>query len=157
MDNFVIMANMDLATDGADQIALEKSLPTVDYETKNYFLNLNTYQVKFSEGIATNFNKNIKLTLVSKKDGTKIAEVVKRAVKGYSYKDMNDLWVVDKSYTFGGYWSYNPNGGTTIQYYEEELYLKFNDNTEVAMSTYFSEGFENFEKKFEDFIKAFDK
>ncbi len=158
MDNFVIVANMDFATDAADQIALENSLPTINYVTKTYFTDLNAYQLKFAEGIAKNFNKNIKLTLVSKKDGTKIAEVVKRAVKGYSYKDMNDLWIVDKAYTFGGYWDYNPNGGgTNIQYYDEELYLKFNDNTEVAMSTYFSEGFEKLETKFEDFLKAFDK
>jgi hypothetical protein len=70
---------------------------------------------------------------------------------------MYDLWIVDNSNTYGGYWDYNPNGGTIIQYYDEELYLKFNDNTEVSMSTYFSEGFDNLETKFEDFIKAFDK
>ena len=94
---------------------------------------------------------------MSKKHATKIAEVVKRSEKGYSYKYMYDLWIVDNSNTYGGYWDYNPNGGTIIQYYDEELYLKFNDNTEVSMSTYFSEGFENLETKFEDFIKAFDK
>ncbi|OOV29042.1 hypothetical protein BXU11_03690 [Flavobacterium sp. LM5] len=157
MDNFVIVANMDLATEATDELALEKSLPTVDFQTKTYFTDINAYQIKFAEGNATNFNKNFKLTLVSKKDGTKIAELVKRAVKGSTYKMMADLWVVDKSYTNGGYWDYNPNGGTIIQYYDEELYLKFNDNTEVAMSTYFSEGFEKLETKFEDFIKAFDK
>jgi hypothetical protein len=157
MDNFVIVANMDLATAAADEMTLEKSLPNVNFQTKTYFTDVNAYQVKLAEGNVTNFNKNIKLSLVSKKDGTKIADLVKRAVKGYTYKMMADLWVIDKSYTYGGYWDYNPKGGTTIQYYEEELYLKFNDNTEVAMSTYFSEGFEKFETKFEDFIKAFDK
>lgn len=157
MDNFVIVANMDLATEAADEMALEKSLPIVDYQKKTYLTDLNAYQLKYAEGSVTNFNKNIKLTLVSKKDGTKIAEVVKRSEKGYSYKDMYDLWIVDNSNTYGGYWDYNPNGGTIIQYYDEELYLKFNDNTEVSMSTYFSEGFDNLETKFEDFIKAFDK
>jgi hypothetical protein len=157
MDNFIIIADMDLVTEAADQIALEKSLPIVDYQKKTYLTDLNAYQLKFSEGNAAIFNKNFKLTLVSKKDGTKIAEVVKRSEKGYSYKYTYDLWIVDNSNTYGGYWDYNPNGGTIIQYYDEELYLKFNDNTEVAMSTYFSEGFEKLETKFEDFIKAFDK
>ena len=45
----------------------------------------------------------------------------------------------------------------TIQYYEEVLYLKFNDSTEVAMSTYFSTGFDKLETKFEDFLKAFER
>lgn len=37
MDNFVIVANMDLATEAADEMALEKSLPIVDYQKKDIF------------------------------------------------------------------------------------------------------------------------
>ncbi|MDX6183576.1 hypothetical protein SGQ44_14755 [Flavobacterium sp. Fl-77] len=157
MENFVIVADMDLATEASEEAALEKSLPKVDYQTKTYFTDINAYQIKLAQGNVANFNKNFKLILVSKKDGTKIADLVKRAEKGYSYKLMSDIWTVDPSYTNGGYWSYNQNGGTVIQYYDENLYLKFSDNTEVEMSAYFSEGFSTFETKFEDFIKAFEK
>jgi hypothetical protein len=73
-------------------------------------------------------------------------EVVNKVLKDIPIKTWMIYVVVDKSYTFGGYWAtIQKNGGTTIQYYEE-LYLKFNDNTEVAMSTISQEGFENFEK-----------
>ena len=105
-----------------------------------------------------NSNKNTKLILVSKKDGTKIADVINSSDKGYSYDAELPVWVTDSYYTAGGYWSWNGNGKTiTIQHYDEVLYLKFNDSTEVAMSTYFSEGFENLETKFEDFLKAFER
>lgn len=161
MDNFVIVANMDLATEGADQIALEKSFTYPLYPNssdpnanfKKYYTDVNTYYKKYSEGLVANYNKNIKLILVSKKDGTKIAEIVQRSQKEQDYVINLPVWNPNFSY-----WMFDGSGESfTEQYYNEELYLKFNDNTEVAMSTYFSEGFENLEKKFEDFIKAFDK
>ncbi|MNT61597.1 hypothetical protein D3C72_1992530 [compost metagenome] len=99
----------------------------------------------------------MKLILVSKKDGTKIADIIQRSEKGYSYTDYSDKWVIDADYTNGGYWTYNPEGGTLVQYYDEVLYLKFNDNTEVAMSSYFSTGFEDLETKFEDFLLSFER
>jgi hypothetical protein len=166
MDNFIIVADMDIATQTKEEEALEKSLlypsypdyqsPKADY--KAYYTAQNTYNKKFSEGNVVNSNKNLKLILISKKDGTKIADVVYRSEKGDSYDNEVPVWVKDPYYTNGGYWSYNGNGETiTIQYYDEVLYLKFNDSTEVAMSTYFSEGFDNLETKFEDFLKAFER
>lgn len=161
MDNFVIVANMDLATEAADEMALEKSLLFPSYPNsfdpnanfKKYYTDVNTYYKKYSEGVVANYNKNIKLILVSKKDGTKIAEIVQRSEKEQDYVINLPVWNSNFSY-----WMFDGSGESfTEQYYNEELYLKFNDNTEVAMSTYFSEGFENLETKFEDFIKAFDK
>jgi hypothetical protein len=100
----------------------------------------------------------MKLILVSKKDGTKIADVVYRSEKEYSYNTELPVWVKDKYYTAGGYWTNNGTGATiTVQYYEEVLYLKFNDNTEVSMSSYFSTGFDDLETKFENFLKAFER
>nr|WP_315157904.1 hypothetical protein [uncultured Flavobacterium sp.] len=161
MDNFVIVANIDLATEAADEMALEKTVTYPSYPNysdpntnfKKYYTDVNTYYKKYSEGVVANFNKNIKLILVSKKDGTKIADVIQHSEKYDEYIFNLPVWNTNYSY-----WVNNGSGESfTEQYYEEVFYLKFNDNTEVAMSTYFSEGFEKLETKFEDFIKAFDK
>lgn len=161
MDNFVIVANIDLATEAADEMALEKTVTYPSYPNysdpntnfKKYYTDVNTYYKKYSEGVVANFNKNIKLILVSKKDGTKIADVIQHSEKYDEYIFNLPVWNTNYSY-----WVNNGSGESfTEQYYEEVFYLKFNDNTEVSMSTYFSEGFEKLETKFEDFIKAFDK
>lgn len=134
MDNFVIIAEMDLAAAAADEAALEKSVvrPT-DYNSPTFDADLSNYYKKTAEGEANSFNKNMKLILVSKKDGTKIADVVQHAEK-----EENE-------------WN------SSVDYYYSTSYLKFGDNTEVEMGAYFSVGFENLETKFEDFLKAFDK
>lgn len=161
MDNLIIVADMDLGTDAADAIALDKSLvrpaylsdssnPKNDY--KAYYTAVNAYEKKYSESRAANFNKNIKLILVSKKDGTKIADIIKRSVQKGSYTFNLPVWNAQNKY-----WSWsNSQGESFTQPYVEEIdYLRFNDNTEVAMDTYFSEGFSAFEAKFEAFAKAF--
>nr|WP_199000788.1 hypothetical protein [Flavobacterium sp. ASV13] len=162
MDNFVIVANMDLAADAADKNALYKNNvrpayleynnPKNDY--KAYYTAMNAYEKKISEGNAANFNKNMKLILVSKKDGTKIADIIQHSEKDGEYTFNLPVWNAQS-----GYWSsWNSNGESFTQpYLYEAYYLKFNDNTEVEMSAYFSKGFEKFQDKFEDFIKAFNK
>jgi hypothetical protein len=166
MDNFVIVADMDFATQSKDDEALDKSLispkypdyqdPKADYKT--YYTAENTYNKKYSEANVASFNKNTKMILVSKKDGTKIADVIKHSEKGYSYSNTLPVWVKDQYNPAGGYWSYNNNGESiTVQYYDEVLYLRFNDKTEVSMSAYFSSGFGAFETKFEDFLNGFQK
>jgi hypothetical protein len=162
MDNFVIVADMDLATDAADDAALDKTVirPAYpDYQKPNsnfkaYYTALNAYEKKYSEGLVANFNKNMKLILVSKKDGTKIADVVQHSEKsGDDYTFNLPVW--DAEY---GYWSNDGTGELFSQpYIEEVFYLKFSDKTEVEMGAYFSEGFDTFEAKFEDFVKAFEK
>jgi len=131
LDNFVIVADMDLATAASDEAAFEKTLvyPT-NYNSPTYKTDLSTYNKKSTDGKVANFNKNMKLILVSKKDGTKIANIVLHSEK--------------------------EDGNYSIDYYNEVYYLKFNDNTEVEMGSYFSTGFENFEAKFEEFIKSFE-
>lgn len=157
MDNFIILADMDIAGLTSDEAALEKTLIYPDYNSKTYFTDLNTYNLKESDGYVVAYNKNVKLMLVSKKDGTKIADVIQHSEKGYSYSNYSK-WVVSNNYPpYGGYWDYDPNGGAIVQYYDTVLYLKFNDNTEVEMSAYFSTGFDTLETKFEDFLKAFER
>ncbi|MET0946814.1 MAG: hypothetical protein ABWY22_15530, partial [Flavobacterium sp.] len=63
------------------------------------------------------------------------------------------VWSAEDSY-----WYNNGEGELfTRTYYDEVIYLKFSDNTEVEMGAYFSEGFDTFEAKYEDFLKAFEK
>ncbi|WP_263524286.1 MULTISPECIES: hypothetical protein [Flavobacterium] len=162
MDNFVILADMDLATEAADDAALESAnvRPThpeyndANSDFKAYYTALNAYEKKISEGTAANFNKNIKLILVSKKDGTKIADIVQHSEKDGEYTFTLPVWDAESKY-----WTSWTNEGEsfTQPYLEEVYYLKFSDSTEVEMSAYFSEGFSNFEAKFEEFIKAFEK
>lgn len=132
MDNFVIVADVDLAAAAADDAALEKSLvrPT-NYNSPTYYTDISNYNLKVTEGAVANFNKNMKLILVSKKDGTKIADIIQHTEK--------------------------EDGDYETKYYNGVYYLKFSDKTEAEMSVYFSEGFDKFETKFEDFIKGFNK
>jgi hypothetical protein len=157
MDNFVIVADIDITGLANDEAALEKVLTEPNYNTSTYYTKINEYNKAYSEAIANSQNKNTKLILVSKKDGTKIADVIQKSEKGSSYTNYS-VWVKDNSAN-GGYWSWNNNNntGTLVQYYDEVLYLKFNDNTEVEMSVYFSTGFDALEKKFEDFLKSFER
>ncbi|PKH66382.1 hypothetical protein CXF59_10505 [Flavobacterium sp. ALD4] len=155
MDNFVIVADIDIAGLGNDEAALEKSLAYPDYNTSAYYSKINQYNKAYSEAQVLSSNKNIKLILVSKKDGTKIADVITRSEKEYSYNSYA-MWVTSNN-NYGGYWGYNSNGGPVVQYYEEVLYMKFGDGTEVEMSAYFSTGFDDLEKKFEDFLKSFER
>ncbi|MEO7979094.1 hypothetical protein [Flavobacterium sp.] len=164
LDNFVIVADMDLATSATDEAALESTVTYPvhpDYENPNanfkaYYTAENLYRQKHSEGSADNFNKNSKLILVSKKDGTKIANIVVHSEKSTNSYTFNlPEWI---TYDGGGYWSSSDETEEfTEVYYNEVYYLKFSDNTEVEMSAYFSSGFENFETKFEDFIKYFEE
>lgn len=161
MDNFVIVADMDLATEAADKEALYKNNtrpayldykdPKSDY--KAYYTALNAYEKKISEGNAANANKNMKLILVSKKDGTKIADLVQHSEKDGEYTFKLPVW--NAQYNM---WDWNDTGESFTQpYLYEAYYLKFNDNTEVEMSAYFSTGFEKLQTKFDDFIAAFNK
>jgi hypothetical protein len=168
MDNFVIIANADLATSASDDEALEKSNIYPSYPNYNdpktdfkaYYTAQNAFYKKQSEGDAANFNKNSKLILVSKKDGTKIADVVMHSEKDYSYNTtlpVSPVWIAYQYAPNGGYWSWSNGENFTVQYYDEVYYLKFNDKTEVEMSAYFSTGFDVLNTKFENFAKAFDR
>ncbi|WP_281323246.1 hypothetical protein [Flavobacterium aestivum] len=158
MDNFVILADANIEGLANDEAALDKSLTYPDYKSKTYYTNLNTYNKSYSEGSVLANNKNVKMILVSKKDGTKIADVIQKSQKGDSYNS-NVIWKTDSSVKeYGGYWTWDYNSvGTSVQQYDEVLYLKFNDNTEVEMSVYFSTGFDTLNTKFEDFLKAFER
>lgn len=162
MDNFAIVADTDLESEALDKNALNESLvyPTnnsynnPDFDFKAYYVARNNYNQKQSQGTAANFNKNSKLALVSRKDGTKIADIIMRSEPSdYSPKYELPVWNSQTKY-----WYTNGKGEMfVINNYEEVYYLKFNDSTEAKMSTYFSSGFEALVTKFNDFTKAFNK
>ncbi|WP_456315460.1 hypothetical protein [Pseudomonas shirazensis] len=164
MDNFVILADMDIAASATDDANLEKTLVYPSYPESNnpkadfkaYYTAENTYRQKYSAADAANFNKNAKLILVSKKDGTKIADIVVHSEKSTdSYSFYLPQWF---AYDGGGFWYSTEEGELfTEAYYHEVYYLKFNDSTEVEMAAYFSEGFSSFEAKFEEFVKGFER
>jgi hypothetical protein len=160
MDNFVIVANTDIEGLTNDEAALEKSLIYPDYQSKTYYTDLEIYNKKSSEGNVLANNKNVKMILVSKKDGTRIADVIQKSQKGDN-DSSHAFWTNDNSGNYGnygGYWDYDYyNNDILVQEYEEVLYLKFNDNTEVEMSLYFSTGFDALNTKFEDFLKSFER
>lgn len=169
MDNFIIIADADNAGEAKDDEALEKSLVYPDYpiynkrnsDYKAFYTALNAYYQKQSEGYANNLNKNIKLTLVSKKDGTKIADIIQRSEKNGSHSVQLPIWYTSTdltNYPDGGYWRSGKEENSekiTLQYHQEVYYLKFNDNTQVAMSVYFSEGFEKIKADFDKFLGSF--
>ncbi len=126
MDNFVMVADMNIEGFVNDQNSLYDNTPEPIYNNPTA---VSAYNKTISEGEANTFNKNVKMALVSKKDGTKLADVIQKSEKGEIYY---------------GY-----------QEYDTVLYLRFSDNTEVAMDVYFSSGFDNLTTKFQDFINSF--
>jgi hypothetical protein len=125
MDNFVLVADMNAEGFAIADEELNK-IPAPNYSST---AEVNAYNKKISEGLVNAFNNNVKMALVSKKDGTKLADVVKRSIKA------------------------DTNGYGQDQY-DDLLFLRFNDKTEVAMGVYFSTGFDDFETKFENFLKS---
>jgi hypothetical protein len=159
MDNFVIVSDMNIEGLANDEEALDQSLIyPEDYNSKTHYMDLSVYNKKLSEGYVLANNKNVKMILVSKKDGTKIADVIQKSQKANIYES-HSVWVDDNTIAnYGGYWNWDYNiAGALVQEYDEVLYLKFNDSTEVEMSTYFSTGFDSLNTKFEDFLKAFER
>ena len=165
MDNFIIVADMDLAREASDEKALYQSTTPPDYlsnenpsnDYKAFYTAKNAYKLKISQGLAANFNKNINLVLVSKNDGTKIATIVKHSQKENEYTFNLPGWVTNQSSTTGGYWIKGEGELFSQSDFDEVYYLKFNDNTEVEMSVYFSEEFNTFQTKFGEFIALFNK
>jgi len=156
MDNFVIISEADVVNLGIDSENLEKSLIDFDFNNKDFYTTENSNNLKYSQGTAASLNKNIKAILASKTDGTKIADIVVHSEEDGIYNPLQK-WIVDATDSNGGYWTYDQNSTIEVKYYTEVYYLKFNDNTEVAMSVYFSKGFENLNTKFTDFYTSFNR
>jgi len=139
--NFVIRMMGDLAFVGnVDYAGYAKAMRELDNQ---YILMTEEMYVKSEVEI---WNKYYDIYLVSTKEGTRIAKLIQKAIL--------------ESDTYNS-WVYNPNTGSydivpvTYTYWNTVEYLRFNDQTEVEASVYFSEGFATVLDNFENFIKLF--
>ena len=163
LDNVVLVYNVDIENYIKESDALND-----DYNQKwdalwdkwpkyqNYYQEMGKLEKDRSDRRAEISNKYQTVVLASVEDGTKIASLnMKSEVDGkyeeyYSWKDDEWVWDLD--------WYYSNVPPTKLyDYYTTVGYLKFNDNTNVDIETYFSEGFTEFEKKWESFVNAFDR
>ncbi len=152
MDNFMIVANMDIEGLSNDQDISNQNTPYPDYYSSTYYSDLNTYYKNESNDAVAAFNRNIKMALVSKIDGTKIADIIERSEKDYSYYSYSQ-W----NNNYGGYWEgIYPDPGVLIQHYTEVPYLRFGDQSEAEMESYFL-GFSSFKTNVENYLKAFER
>lgn len=173
-DNLLVVYQMDLANYGKEIDALEK-----EYDAKrntlydngkwdknqNYFTLYGQYEKEESDKVAAIWNKYVTAALVSTKDGSKIADLIEVSEKDGEQSDYYYWSTTDASWMWnGGHWddvsqTWVYDGVPTKKYdrYTANAYLKFKDNTLAQASTYFSEGFDNLENKWEDFTKAFDR
>jgi hypothetical protein len=127
MDNFVMVGDMNMEGMANDEGVLD-NIPEPDYNNPTA---VSAYNKTISEGEANAFNKNIKMAFVSKKDGTKLADVIQKSEKGDIYYGMQE--------------------------YHTVLYLSFGDGSLVAMDVYFSSVFDNLATKFQDFFNSFNQ
>ena len=157
LDNFLVLEELNSEGMSNDTDALFKTLVAPDYFDPSYHSKSNAYNKAKTEGNVANYNKNVKTILVSKKDGTKIADIIQKVENGYSYIDYYTTLNSPTQSMPYTYWSYSPNNPIVIQYYEVKDYLRFKDNTEIEMSVYFSTGFDSLKTKFTDFSNSFKK
>jgi hypothetical protein len=105
----------------------------------------------YTKGSVDIWNKYFNVYLISIKEGTKIAKLIKKADsvtnthQWYDYvynPETDDYDMVMKT--------------STYTYWDEVYVLKFNDSTEIEADVYFSEGFSTVIKNFEKFIQSFE-
>jgi len=133
MDNFAFSGNVDFTKYNKEIDDLyDRCYP---YPLPNNF-DWEKAEENYTKGAAAIFNKYYDVYLVSIKDKTKIAKLISKAV------------LTTETYEWYG-------GTYTESYWEEVPMLRFNDSTEVAVSVYFSEGFDKVVKNFEKFIQSF--
>ena len=154
MDNLVLVYQADdipsfaLAVDKIEK-EWDKNYPS--WNSSEYYTKYGQNLKKKSDDLAKAMNDYIKSSLASTKDKdiTKIAELVARSEK------VDDYW--NNEYWNGYYWDWSYNSTKKYEIYEPVLYLKFGDNSLAEAEAYFSSGFDKLEKKWEDFVDAFNR
>ncbi|MDI9311279.1 MAG: hypothetical protein QM535_13785 [Limnohabitans sp.] len=148
-DNLAVIGNQDTERMQNAIKTVESNLVQPSYSTSTYYSNKSAYNRQRSEGTTIAVNNNTKLALVSRKDGTKIADVIYKTVKIRS-DYMPYVWNATTNQ-----WVFSTTGGQTLDTYDEIPYLKFNDNTQVEMKVYFSSGFSTLQTNYNNYIAAF--
>ncbi|MFK7049686.1 hypothetical protein FLACOL_02367 [Flavobacterium columnare] len=150
LDNFAILGSGDIESITTELEKTESSIPQPNYFSSDYYIKFNDRSKKISDLKAELYNKYSKLVLVSKKDKNKIADIVAKS-ELVSSTNIPFVWR-------NGTWEFSM--GTVfqkIERYNVKYYLKFNDNSVVAMNVYFSTGFDSLKNQIEDFITFFNK
>jgi len=127
--------------------ALEDTWPN----NQKFFELKGKYIKDYSDNSAKAFNDYVKVGLFSIKDNYKIADIFQKSEKVDTYSD-NCVWVPTQNM-----WKYQGAIVPLYDKYKAVEYLKFNDDTVLAASVYFSEGFDQLENKIEEFIRSFDR
>ncbi len=162
MDNLVLVYEIDIENYVKESQAIKDDYNAKwdalysDWEAyeknRNRYTAIQQYEKEESDKLAEVLNKYMTIVLASTTDGSKIADVIVKSE-------------VDGPYTDPYYWDSKTGSWQDdyriftkkYDYYHHNQYLKFKDNTLVEMSTYFSEGFNKIETKWEDFVKAFNR
>lgn len=164
MENLVFLGQVDLNNYNREMSAAGKDYDekydaiwywnsdtdNFDYD-KEHYNKRNALEKSYSESEVNIFTKYMKYTLASAKEGTKIAVLEQKSEEDYSY-NVYVTWNENRKRWES---SDKPNPNVKVVYYGVNNYLRFNDNTSVEASAYFSEGFDTFIKKWEEFARNF--
>lgn len=155
MDNLVFYADIDINTLKQEMDAIEDKFRDKEDELtfesdKDYFDKISVINHDCSKEEVACMNKNMTYILASAKDHTKIATLKFVSEEytfnpGWEWSDSESTWIITDY----------PNSNVVVKGYDTEIYLVFNDNTEVEAKVYFSEGFDEFLEKWNQFIKDF--
>ena len=148
MDDLALVYTIDVAKYAPEANKIDADfnalMDALDWNSPDYYSLTGKYKKEESDKYATAYNNFIKVVLVSTKDNYKIADVTAKSEKIGEYEDC---------------WVWNGTGWECSGYaklydeYGNVPYLRFGDGTEVAMSAYFSEGFDDLREALDDYIK----
>ena len=145
MDNLVLAYQADDIANFAKemdeiQTAYRDAEEKLNWSSNNYWTQEMALREKRAKDEEKAMNNYIKVSLVSTSDRFKIADLIAKAEIIDEYTE----------YTYQG----NP---VVYKRWDTNLYLKFSDSTLVEAEAYFSTGFSKLEKKWEDFVDAFNR
>ena len=160
MDSLAIVYQIDAANLAREIDRIESAYNEPNSNSEDYYEKLGPIQKKYIDDMVAAINQYVTASLVSLEDGFIIAELVTRSE--FEPYENSDYWS-------GNYWECCWKWDDVLQEYieveptfkynryEPVVYLRFNDNTLVEAETYFGSGFDGLEKKWEDFVDAFDR
>jgi len=166
LDNVVLVYDIDIEnyvkeTNALDEIDKKRNDLWNKWPAyQNHYQEIGKLEKEWSDKFAEISNKYQTVILASIEDGAKIASLSVKSEKDGEYSNYYE-W--NGSEWREGYydnqqnaWIY-PEYTKKYDYYHTVSYLKFNDNTNVDIETYFSDGFTEFVKKWESFVNSFDR
>lgn len=165
MNNLVVIVEGDFTSLIVEDNSIYDNYKYYSPNTIDFITKQNTADLEYSKAIAANFNAKMKLTLASRKDLAKIADVIMVSeLDDYSYyaiwnttdKDWQS-WIKDEITGTGRAVTASDAGAQKRLFYQEVYYLRFKDNTLVSLDSYFSEGFGKFLDQWDEFMKAFER